>query len=425
MRLTTNGKELKEAILWGAKGTNRTLGESARGAQTVLSVDSGYLHVKSFDGTKFFSARVAVSGITNDEAIEARVYGETLTNAANILTDDPVTVNISETEVTFILPRSEFSIPRSIVGGPQFPELPTKIGTVNAGELRKVSTKAATTALKDSHATPVLGSVLYEFSPGHSRLRLEATNRVSMFIYDLDYVPDAEFENHVTLPEDAPTDDENTDSRDRAISTSVTNDGKVNALISHDLVRVLTSGMNDQDDITLYVNDKYFGVEGGNYSGFVTQIAAEPLNYTKLMEAPTPKQFTAKRKDFITAVKNVTSMSQSGTDSILFNISPAGVLRVTDMVQKARAEVDIENLQGVTVDEDENDINGDITDDEGSAGETQVKFNPTLVLAALNAATSDKVALCYEEPFRPMVFREVKVDSTLDSQFFYMVMPLR
>lgn len=378
MRVTVGGKELKAAISWGSKGVNRNAGDSSSSAQSVIELEGSTLTVKSFDGRRFFSATAPISGLSSTENASVRVFGPHLSAALNVLEDAPVTLEIKDDEVVVILPRSQFSIARSSLRAPKFPDTPDVIGTMAIADLRKAATRAATVALSgDGLSIPALGAVLFDFSPEDRRVRLEATDRVTLLVRDIEYVPETGTEPRVLL-------------------------------IPSGSVKSLLAGMGDEGDITLRADDLFFGVEGDTFAGYVGLESAQPVAYEKLMQMTLEKRFTFDRLALIAAIRNVTTMSTQNAEVYLH--IQEGSLEVTDKPRKSKVDIDILFTGESGLAEDEIFI---------------IKFNPSAINPALNAATTPILSMSFTAETKPVVFRETGVNGVDDNTLFNMVMPLR
>jgi len=378
MRVTVGGKELKAAISWGSKGVNRNAGDSSSSAQTIMELEGSTLTVKSFDGRRFFSASAPISGLSSTENASVRVFGPHLSAAVNVLTDEPVTLDIQDSEVIVILPRSQFSIARSSLKAPKFPDTPDVIGSIPVADLRKAATRAATTALSgDGLPIPALGAVCFDFSPEKRTVRLEATDRITLLVRDIEYVPEADAAHQILL-------------------------------IPSGSVKSLLAGMGDEGDVTLRANDMFFGIEGDNFAGYVGLESVEPVAYEKLMAMELDKRFTFDRLALIAAIRNVTTMSTQNTE-VYFHIEE-GSLEVSDKPMKSKVDIDISS-----------DGEGGIPE-----GETYViKFNPAALNPALAAAVTPVLSMSFIAETKPVVFRETGVNGVDDKTLFNMVMPLR
>lgn len=376
MRVTVDGKEFKAAIAWGTKGVNRTLGDSASGALAILHFEGSTLTIKSSDGKRSFVAKANVSGLAADENAEVRIYGPDLVSAGNVLDNEPVTVEIKDSEVVFILPRSRFAVNRSAVRSRPMPELPSVVGTVTLQDLKKAAKHAASAAMSgDDLPIPALGAVLFEFSPEDSRLRLEATDRTRMVVLDVDYVP-------VDI-----------DAEERKV------------LVPQAMVKTLLVGLPDTSTVEIHANETYFGISADKFSGFVSVEEVDPIPYQALYNYPTDKRLTVDRNSLKSAIGKVSSILSNG-QNIHLNLEP-GVIVISDPDGRQKVEADI------------------MTEDLVEGETTTLKFNPAILTPALAGASTSVISFSFVEETKPVIIRETTNDGSDDMAYFSVVMPVR
>lgn len=388
VRVTVDGKQLKEAILWGIKGVSRNLGESASGAQAVLAFAGNTLTVKSASGdSHFFTATINASGLGPDEGEEVRVYGPTLGAAANALDNEPTAIEITDKEIILIMPRSRFAVPRSTVRSPRFPEIPPVVGTVTFGDFKKAA-NAALSLAKPSPAVPVLETVMLQPRPENNRLRMQSTDRLSLFVQDLPYAPEI-----VTPTQDAE------------------DEGPATSLVPAVMLKTLLGGLpGNPEDIQLHGDGRYFGISTANFSGYVGVLQAQPMDVTALMsvEKMLPRAVVVGSADLNKALTKVVPMLNE--DRVHLDITATSIT-VCSPNGQAKTEVNAEVVKGIS-EEDPDEV-------------YTIKFNPTVLQPLLNKTSTPKITLMYGLPNKPVIVRDNNADDTVAQDLFLMGMPLK
>jgi DNA polymerase III sliding clamp (beta) subunit (PCNA family) len=374
VKIVVDSKALKNAISWGTKGANRSLGADASGSTVTLSFEDSVLTLKSYDGSmNFFIAKVPVLRSEEDEPFAVRVFGPLLASVTTPLPNSgEVTLDVQENAVDVILPRSKFRVAQVKTNEPRFPDVPDSLGSVSLSDFKSVINHAANIAIPNP-AVPVLGAVLLEFHPDKPQIRVEATDRQRMVIRDLAYSPQVDAdESHVIVPSDS--------------------------------LKTLLANLPDAQDVDIHVSDSMFGVSGGDFSGFVGVLDVKPVAYAPLRELVVDKRILLEKNDLKTAISHVTSMSDAGERVILY-LDPEGSMRLGNTSGTATVDVDV-TLENINE-------------------KYQIVTDPRMILSTVSATNTPVISLSFVSEVKPIIVRETTVNGLDDTNYFTMFMPNR
>lgn len=361
------------AIRWTAKVT-----KGASNPLISIAISEGKMVLSAFDGMVSVKSKCDVTQkFTGD--LNFTVNGTILANAIKNIKDPSVVCNINGRTLTIKTRSSRFSLP---IAMPRtalvLPTLPPVLGKVDAIQFKAFIGNAAGATSDDSTAPPALSVVHFAISPSNHKIKMVATDRYKLVVRTMDYTPEHGTENN--------------------------DDFSVSVDARH--LKALLAELADDDTLTVYTTASsevgQFGLATSTQVGSTLIKDVKYLDYQRLMAMAPSFKIVVNRGELNRAISTTKPLIEGTVKDADFVISDKG-FRISTPMTDVECEVKSSNL----------------TD------ELTIHVNLDYLTPILSSGKSEFVALSMETALTPLLLQEMTDASTVNTNYFNMVMPIR
>jgi DNA polymerase III sliding clamp (beta) subunit (PCNA family) len=366
-------EDFSSAIRWTAKVT-----KGASNPLISIAISDGKMVLSAFDGMVSVKSKCDVTQKFTGE-LNFTVNGTILANAIKNIKDSSVVCNVNGRTLTIKTKSSRFSLP---IAMPRtalvLPPLPAILGKVDAAQFKTFINNAAGATSDDATAPPALSVVHFAISPRDHKIKMVATDRYKLIVRAMDYTPEHGTENN----------------DDFAVSVDARH------------LKALLAELADDDTLTVYTTASadagQFGLATSTQVGSALIKDVKYLDYQRLLATNPSYRIVVNRNELNRAITTTKPLIEGNIKDADFVISADGFRISTPMTD---IECDVKN--------------SNLTE------ELTVHVNLDYLTPIIGSGKSEFVALSLETPLTPLLVQEMNDASTINPNYFNMVMPIR
>lgn len=366
-------EDFSSAIRWTAKVT-----KGASSPLISIAISEGKMVLSAFDGMVSVKSKCDVTQkFTGD--LNFTVNGTILANAIKNIKDTSVVCNVNGRTLTIKTRSSRFALP---IAMPRtalvLPPLPATLGKVDAAQFKAFVNNAAGATSDDATAPPALSVVHFAISPRDHKIKMVATDRYKLIVRTMDYTPEHGTENN--------------------------DDFSVSVDARH--LKALLAELADDDSLTVYTTSNkeagQFGLATTTQVGSALVKDVKYLDYQRLLATSPSYRIVVKRSELTRAITTTKPLIEGTVKDADFVISDKG-FRISTPMTDIECDVESSNL----------------------VEELTVHVNLDYLTPIIGSGKSEFVALSLETPLTPLLVQEMNDSSTVNPNYFNMVMPIR